>query len=95
MKKGVDRIIRCSYKGTSTTGSSPPHRETNMTDLVITEKTDRTVVINGHFHTFQKKSWGYCVSHARKHAIVGCHRYQKDFFHALAAFSEAHPNFYK
>lgn len=66
-----------------------------MTAIVITEKTSTSVVINGHFHTFRKSSWGYSVGHARKHAIVGCHRYQKDFFNALAAFSVAYPDFYK
>ena len=66
-----------------------------MTNLVITEKTDRSVVINGQLHTFHKMSGSYFVLNAKKHAIVGAHRHQKDFFQALAAFSEAHPDFYK
>lgn len=58
-----------------------------MTNLVITEKTDRSVVINGQLHTFQKYSWGYAVTNAKKHALVGAHRYQKDFFMALASLA--------
>jgi hypothetical protein len=43
MKKGVDRIIRRSYKGTSARGNAPPHKETTMAykiHLLVSVKDD-------------------------------------------------------